>query len=99
MARRAWRPMSKGRRKRAMAENKTIEMEVLRYRPEQDQEPFYQTYSVPFSDDMSVLQGLQTIKDDLDGTLSFRWSCRMAICGSCGVMIDGRPKLGCRTFL
>ncbi len=78
---------------------KTIEIEVLRYRPEQDKEPFYQTYKVPFTDDMSVLQGLQTIKDDLDSTLSFRWSCRMAICGSCGMMVDGKPRLACRTFL
>ena len=85
---------------RSMADrNKTIEMEVVRYRPEQDSEPFYQRYEVPFTDDMSVLQGLQYIKDDLDSTLSFRWSCRMAICGSCGMMIDGVPKLACRTFL
>src|SRR6185369_9032707 len=35
----------------------------------------------------------------LDGSLSFRWSCRMAICGSCGLMIGGKPKLGCQTFL
>jgi fumarate reductase iron-sulfur subunit len=78
---------------------KTIEIQVLRYRPEQDNEPIYQTYRVPFDDDWSVLQGLQYIKDDLDGTLSFRWSCRMAICGSCGMMINGVPALGCRTFL
>ena len=78
---------------------KTIEMEVMRYRPEQDKQPFYQTYTVPFEDDWSVLQGLQYIKDDLDSSLSFRWSCRMAICGSCGVMIEGVPKLGCQTFL
>ncbi len=83
-----------------MAESdKAIEIEVLRYRPEQDSEPFYQRYEVPFTDDMSVLQGLQYIKDDLDSTLSFRWSCRMAICGSCGMMIQGVPKLACRTFL
>lgn len=79
--------------------DKAIEIEVLRYRPEQDREPFVQTFKVPFADDMSVLQGLQYIKDDLDGTLSFRWSCRMAICGSCGMMINGVPKLACRTFL
>ncbi|HJV52428.1 MAG TPA: succinate dehydrogenase/fumarate reductase iron-sulfur subunit [Noviherbaspirillum sp.] len=78
---------------------KTIEIEVLRYRPEQDKEPFFQTYSVPFSDDMSVLQGLQYIKDELDSTLSYRWSCRMAICGSCGMMINGVPNLSCHTFL
>jgi fumarate reductase iron-sulfur subunit len=78
---------------------KIIEMDVLRYRPEQDGQPFVQTYKVPYDDDWSVLQGLQYVKDDLDGTLSFRWSCRMAICGSCGMMIDGVPKLACRTFL
>jgi fumarate reductase iron-sulfur subunit len=78
---------------------KIIEIEVLRYRPEEEQEPVLQTYKVPFTDDMSVLQGLQYIKDYLDGTVSFRWSCRMAICGSCGMMIDGKPKLSCKTFL
>ncbi|HLA34332.1 MAG TPA: succinate dehydrogenase/fumarate reductase iron-sulfur subunit [Rhodocyclaceae bacterium] len=78
---------------------KVIEMEILRYRPEQDEAPFVQTYKVPFTDDMSVLQGLHYIKDHLDGTLSFRWSCRMAICGSCGMMIDGKPALSCKTFL
>jgi len=79
--------------------DKSIEIEVLRYRPEQDEEPFPQTYKIPFTDDMSVLQGVQYIKDYLDGTLSFRWSCRMAICGSCGMMINGEPKLSCKTFL
>ncbi|MBI4290305.1 MAG: succinate dehydrogenase/fumarate reductase iron-sulfur subunit [Betaproteobacteria bacterium] len=78
---------------------KTIEIEVLRYRPEQDKGTFSQSYKVPFTDEMSVLQGLQYIKDNLDSTLSFRWSCRMAICGSCGMMIQGVPKLACRTFL
>jgi len=78
---------------------KLIEIEVLRYRPEQDREPFLQVFEIPFTDDMSVLQGLQYIKDYLDGSLSFRWSCRMAICGSCGMMIDGKPRLSCKTFL
>ncbi|HVA56191.1 MAG TPA: succinate dehydrogenase/fumarate reductase iron-sulfur subunit [Gammaproteobacteria bacterium] len=77
----------------------TIMMDVLRYRPEQDAKPVLQTYSVPFSENMSVLQGLQYIKDYPDGTLSFRWSCRMAICGSCGMMINGKPGLACKTFL
>ncbi|MEF8707457.1 MAG: succinate dehydrogenase/fumarate reductase iron-sulfur subunit [Candidatus Accumulibacter propinquus] len=54
---------------------------------------------MPFTDDMSVLQGVQYIKDYLDGSLSFRWSCRMAICGSCGMMINGEPNLSCQTFL
>jgi fumarate reductase iron-sulfur subunit len=78
---------------------KTIAIEVMRYRPEQDEAPWWQTFHVPYTDDMSVLQGLQAIKDDIDGSLSFRWSCRMAICGSCGLMVNGQPRLGCKTFL
>jgi fumarate reductase iron-sulfur subunit len=78
---------------------KTIEIQVLRYRPEQEEAPVWQSYQVPYTDDMSVLQGLQYIKDELDGSLSFRWSCRMAICGSCGMMVNGQPKLSCQTFL
>ena len=65
---------------------RAITIEVLRYRPEQDEKPISQQYVVPFTDDMSVLEGLQYIKDELDGTLSFRWSCRMAICGSCKLL-------------
>ena len=78
---------------------KTIEIEVLCYHPEKDKEPHQQVFEVPFTDDMSVLQGVQYIKDYLDGSLSFRWSCRMAICGSCGMMINGIPSLSCQTFL
>jgi fumarate reductase iron-sulfur subunit len=76
-----------------------VEIQVLRYRPEQEEKPVWQSYQVPFTEDMSVLQGLQYIKDELDGSVSFRWSCRMAICGSCGMMINRKPSLSCQTFL
>ena len=78
---------------------KIIEIEVLRYLPESDKEPHREVYKVAFTDDMSVLQGAQYIKDNFDGSLTYRWSCRMAICGSCGMMINGIPKLSCETFL
>lgn len=78
---------------------KTIAIECLRYDPQTDAAPRYQTYEVPFTDEMSVLEGLQYIKDHLDGSLTFRWSCRMAICGSCGGMVNGVPRLSCETFL
>jgi len=81
------------------AGDRHIEIECLRYDPERDQEPRFESWQVPFSDDMSVLQGLQYIKDHLDGSLSFRWSCRMAICGSCGHMLNGVPQLSCHAFL
>lgn len=76
-----------------------IEISVLRYRPAQDTEPHLASYRVSYTEDMSVLQALQSIKDDQDSSLSFRWSCRMAVCGSCGMMINGRPQLACSTFL
>lgn len=81
------------------ADTRPVEFEVLRYRPEQRAEPAWQRYSVPCSNDMSVLQALLQIKDEQDGSLSLRWSCRMAICGSCGMMIDGKPRLACQTFV
>jgi fumarate reductase iron-sulfur subunit len=82
-----------------MHDGQRIEIQVLRFRPEEEDKPVWQSYQVPYTDDMSVLQGLQYIKDELDGSLSFRWSCRMAICGSCGMMVNGKPKLSCQTFL
>ena len=76
-----------------------MDIEVLRYRPEEDNEPWTQRYQVPFTHEMSILEALTYIKDHIDSTLSYRWSCRMAICGSCGMMVNGKPKLGCKTFL
>ena len=76
-----------------------IVMEVSRYRPEIESEPVLQAYEVPLTREWAILDGLNYIKDQLDGTLSFRWSCRMGICGSCGMTINGDPKLGCAMFL
>ena len=76
-----------------------VALEVFRYRPEESEEPTFQTYRVPYQDDWVVLDALNHIKDNLDRTLSYRWSCHMAICGSCGMMINGEPKLSCNTFL
>src|ERR1700704_7172329 len=78
---------------------RTITLEVFRYHPDQDNEPRYQSYSVPYRDDWVILDALNYIKDTLDGTLTFRWSCRMGVCGSCGMMVNGEPKLTCATFL
>jgi succinate dehydrogenase iron-sulfur subunit len=77
----------------------TITMQVSRYRPEQETAPTVQEYEVPLRRDWAVLDGLNHIKDRHDGTLSYRWSCRMGICGSCGMTVNGEPKLTCATFL
>ena len=77
----------------------TINLTVTRYNPEKGPEPYQQTYTVPYREDMVVLDALNHIKDQLDGSLTFRWSCRMGVCGSCGMMVNGTPKLTCATFL
>jgi fumarate reductase iron-sulfur subunit len=80
-----------------MAES--ITLVVTRYRPEVETEPTVQSYEVPYQKDWVVLDALNYIKDRLDGSLSFRWSCRMGVCGSCGMMVNGTPKLTCAAFL
>lgn len=79
--------------------NGTLRLEVLRFNPERDAEPHWQGWDVPWTHDTSLLQALLHVKDHLDGSLTLRWSCRMAVCGSCGVMVGGRPVLACSTFL
>ena len=78
---------------------KTITLEVFRYLPEQEEKPRFQTYNVPYREDWVVLDALNHIKDEIDGTLTYRWSCRMGVCGSCGMMVNGVPKLTCAAFL
>jgi succinate dehydrogenase/fumarate reductase iron-sulfur protein len=75
----------------------TITLEVYRYRPDQEERPTSQTYTVPYHEDWVVLDALNYLKDQVDGTLSYRWSCRMGVCGSCGMFINGHPRLACNT--
>ncbi len=77
----------------------TITMNVARYRPEEESEPSFQDYDVPLRSDWAILDGLNYIKDEVDGSLSYRWSCRMGVCGSCGMMVNGEPTLTCAAFL
>ena len=78
---------------------RVIDLHVLRYNPETDIEPRWQQYSVPYNDEWVVLDALNHVKAHLDPTLSYRWSCHMAVCGSCGMMVNGEPKLSCKAFV
>ena len=77
----------------------SVTIEVRRYRPEQETDPCWQSYEVPLRREWMVLDALNFIKDHLDGTLSYRWSCRMGVCGSCGMLVNGEPVLTCATYL
>jgi fumarate reductase iron-sulfur subunit len=80
-------------------QDRTIDLIIERFDPDRDEAPHSQRFTVPYGDDTSLLDGLNYIKERLDGSLTFRWSCRMAICGSCGKMVNGQPRLSCKTFL
>ncbi len=60
---------------------------------------YYQTYRVPKDQISTVLEGLLYIKENIDHTLDFRYSCRMEICGSCGMEINGKPRTACSTIV
>ena len=76
---------------------KQITFKVQRYDPERDNKPHLQEFVVPTSHGMTVLDGLLYIKENLDSSLAFRTSCRMGICGSCGMLINNYPHLACHT--
>jgi len=77
----------------------SVELEILRYDPERDEAPHFQSYTVPYREDWVVLDAVNYVKEELDRTLSYRWSCHMAVCGSCGMVVDGEPVLACHAFL
>ncbi|MEM0118458.1 MAG: succinate dehydrogenase/fumarate reductase iron-sulfur subunit [Conexivisphaerales archaeon] len=76
---------------------KTLKIKVFRY--SEDGEESYSSYEVKVRNGMTLLDGLLHIKEKLDPTLTFRYSCRMGICGSCGVVANGKEKLSCKTQL
>jgi succinate dehydrogenase / fumarate reductase iron-sulfur subunit len=76
---------------------KDVVFSVRRYTPERDPAPYFQNFTVPVKPGMTVLDGLHYIKENLDQTLVWRYSCRMGVCGSCGMLLNGRPTLACNT--
>ena len=76
---------------------KEIVYKIQRYNPEKDQKLRFQLFTIPTKRGMTILDGLIYIKENLDGTLAFRTSCRMGICGSCGMLVNNYPHLACHT--
>lgn len=71
---------------------------ILRFdRKEPGDKARFQTYRVRVLPGLTILAVLNRIRDEIDGTLSFRSSCRSAVCGSCAMVMNGRIDLACRT--
>jgi succinate dehydrogenase / fumarate reductase iron-sulfur subunit len=76
-----------------------LQIKVFRYDPEVEgkQEPRFDTFNVPFYKGMTVLDALIYARDHYDSSLTFRHSCRQAICGSDALFVNGKQRLGCKT--
>jgi succinate dehydrogenase / fumarate reductase iron-sulfur subunit len=70
---------------------------IRRFNPERDSAPHWEEYRIPFSAGMTVLDGLWRIKETHAPDLVWRSSCRMGVCGSCGMLINGKARLACNT--
>jgi succinate dehydrogenase / fumarate reductase iron-sulfur subunit len=74
-------------------------LKVRRFKPEDTDGPYWETFDVDLDPTLSVLDGLLQAKDREDGSLAVRCSCRAAICGSCGMKINGQSGLACKTMI
>ncbi|MFQ6107493.1 MAG: succinate dehydrogenase iron-sulfur subunit [Thermoplasmata archaeon] len=74
-----------------------VVLRVFRFNPEKDTRPHYDDFAIDSSRGMPLLDALKMIKVETDPSLSFRHSCRSAICGSCAMTINGKNSLACKT--
>lgn len=81
------------------SDSQTVRLRVYRYDPdvEAKQDPRYDDFHVPFDESTSVLDALIYARDEFDSSLTFRHSCRQAVCGSDALLINGQQRLGCKT--
>jgi succinate dehydrogenase / fumarate reductase iron-sulfur subunit len=78
---------------------KSFTLRIRRYDPESGAAPYWEEHTVEVEPHRSVLEGILQARDRFDGSIAIRCSCRGAICGSCGVRINGKPGLACHTHL
>jgi succinate dehydrogenase / fumarate reductase iron-sulfur subunit len=70
---------------------------IRRFNPEKDEAPYYQEFKLDIKPGTTVLDALHAIKNTQDNSLAMRFSCRMGVCGSCAMLINGKPGLACNT--
>ncbi|MDZ7745776.1 MAG: succinate dehydrogenase/fumarate reductase iron-sulfur subunit [Halobacteriales archaeon] len=79
--------------------DRTVKLKVFRFDPDvpEKEEPRFDSFTVPFSKGMTVLDALMWARDQYDSSLTFRHSCRQAVCGSDALFVNGKQRLGCKT--
>lgn len=76
-----------------------VTLRVQRFNPDTDSKPYLEEFALPAGRDMTVLDALHQVKTEQDGSLTYRRSCRHAICGSCAMNVNGSNRLVCKTPL
>jgi succinate dehydrogenase / fumarate reductase iron-sulfur subunit len=76
---------------------KEVIYRIRRFDPRTDRAPHWEEYRIPYTPGLTVLDGLWRIKETVSPSLAWRSSCRMGVCGSCGMLINGSPRLACNT--
>jgi fumarate reductase iron-sulfur subunit len=85
--------------KDATPKRRQLKISVLRFNPQEPGSvPRIQSYELEEADGMTLFIALNEIREKQDPSLQFDFVCRAGICGSCGMMINGRPTLACRTL-
>lgn len=80
--------------------SRPITLQILRYNPQDAaSRPRLQSYTLDKADGMTLFIALNEIREHQDATLQFDFVCRAGICGSCAMMVNGRPRLACRTLV
>lgn len=74
-----------------------VTFKIRRLDPDAPDKPYWRNYPVEVPDGSVILSALHTIREQQDGTLAYRYSCRGAICGSCAMRINGTAALACKT--
>src|SRR6266542_3141621 len=74
-------------------------LRLRRYDPESGDAPYWDEHTIQLAPHRSVLEGILQARARFDGSIGIRCSCQAAICGSCGVRINGQPGLACHTHL
>ena len=72
-------------------------LKLRRYDPQSGEAPYYEEFQIDLEPHRSVLEAILKVKAEQDGSVGIRCSCRAAICGSCGMKINGQSGLGCKT--
>lgn len=76
---------------------KTITLRISRVNPSENAEAKFEEFKVPVQKWTTVLETILYVKNNLDHSVAVRYSCRQASCGSCGMKINGKPRLACYT--